>query len=113
MVRGNEITQYKPDKLCIGYNIRKEHKKFTNHVIETCEGDMFYAFSDGIPDQFGGDDGKTKFGQRVVEELLANISDLSMEVQTSAIKANVQNWMDYNGLKVSQLDDQLLLGVKI
>ncbi|MBQ3691415.1 MAG: SpoIIE family protein phosphatase [Bacteroidales bacterium] len=113
MVRGNEITQYKPDKLCIGYNIRKEHKKFTNHVIETCEGDMFYAFSDGIPDQFGGDDGKTKFGQRVVEELLANISDLSMEVQTSAIKANVQNWMNYNGLKVSQLDDQLLLGVKI
>ena len=113
MVRQNEATVIKPDKLCIGYNIKKIDKDFTNYVIKTEKGDMFYAFSDGIPDQFGGEDGKAKFSQKNLLELLSNISDFSPEIQQSSIKANVANWMDYEGKKTKQLDDQLLIGIRV
>lgn len=113
MVRNCEMTVVKPDKLCVGYNIRKETAKFTNHVIDTKPGDMFYAYSDGIPDQFGGDDGKTKFGQKMLEDLLTNISDLPVPIQQSAVTASVEGWKTCNGQPVSQLDDQLLIGIKI
>ena len=113
MVRNNEATVVKPDKLCIGYNLKKIDKNFTNYVINTKKGDMFYAFSDGIPDQFGGEDGKAKFSQKNLLDLLSNISDFAPNIQQAAIKANVANWMDYDGKKTKQLDDQILIGIRV
>lgn len=113
MVRNNEATVVKPDKLCIGYNMKKIDKNFTNYVINTEKGDMFYAFSDGIPDQFGGEDGKAKFSQKNLLELLSNISDFTPDIQQASIKANVANWMDYDGKKTKQLDDQILIGIRV
>lgn len=113
MVRNNESSLVKPDKMCVGYNIKKLEKPFTTTIIEVQKGDMFYAFSDGIPDQFGGEDGKQKFSQKNLLELLENIADLSMEIQQTAIKANVMNWMEFDGKKYNQLDDQLLVGIRI
>ena len=113
MVRNNEASVIKPDKLCIGYNLKKIDKNFTNYVINTEKGDMFYAFSDGIPDQFGGEDGKAKFSQKNLLELLSNISDFAPDIQQASIKANVANWMDYDGKKTKQLDDQILIGIRV
>ena len=112
-VRNNEALSIKPDKLCIGYNIRKENATFVNNVIDTQPGDMFYAYSDGMVDQFGGDDGITKFGQRALEELLCNIADLPIEVQKASVAASLENWVTYNGNRTAQLDDQILIGIKI
>jgi len=74
---------------------------------------MFYAFSDGIPDQFGGEDGKAKFSQKNLLDLLSNISDFAPNIQQASIKANVANWMDYDGKKTKQLDDQILIGIRV
>lgn len=52
MVSDGKLKEIKPDKMPIGV-APFEEISFTNHRIEVKEGDRFYMFSDGYPDQFG------------------------------------------------------------
>jgi serine phosphatase RsbU (regulator of sigma subunit) len=45
---------------------------FENHSLALRKNDMIYLFSDGYPDQFGGEEGK-KFKYRRFRHLLLNI----------------------------------------
>ncbi len=115
-VHDGEVALYKPTKLCIGHNFMKEDLRFSNEEIEVKPGDMIYAFSDGIPDQFGGDDGHSKFGNKQIKELMAEICTLDTSRQRLIIEQRIDLWRNvpfYDRDQVPQLDDQLLIGIRI
>jgi serine phosphatase RsbU (regulator of sigma subunit) len=107
MVRKGEIIEYKGDRMPIGIHMGKE-KPFTNHVIDCQVGDLIYLFSDGFVDQFGGDEGR-KFLIKNLRELLLSISSEPMDKQKLMIENTLDNWKK----NYAQVDDILLVGLKI
>lgn len=112
MVRDGQITKIKPDKMPIGLYLGDE-VPFTTHKIDILQGDMFYLFSDGIPDQFGYtfDDKKEyhQFSLRRLEKILIDNSQMDMETQKAAIENAIDSWK--NGYQ--QLDDNILIGFRV
>ncbi|MBO7441070.1 MAG: SpoIIE family protein phosphatase, partial [Bacteroidales bacterium] len=110
---------YKPDKISISYNPTRKDEPFTDHQIQIQKGDMVYAFSDGISDQFGYEDGVTKFGSRQLQNILTEMSFFDLPAQRRIIESSVDNWRigaffaGLTEIKAPQLDDQLLIGVRI
>ena len=80
---------------------------------------MVYAFSDGISDQFGHEDGITKFGSRQLQNILTEMSFFDLPAQKKIIESSVDNWRigaflaGLTEIKAPQLDDQLLIGIRI
>ncbi len=83
-------------------------KEFNNYVFQLKPGDRIYSFTDGYPDQFGGEDGK-KFNAKRFKEFLLSIRNNSMEKQKELITENFYTWMG----DIEQVDDVLLMGVRI
>lgn len=88
-------------------NGRKE-KDFANNVIDYETGDRFFVFSDGLPDQLGGEEHKKFFTRRVKEWLARNVD----ESMTSTSKDLVKTFYDWKGTD-KQVDDVLLIGVEL
>ncbi len=118
-IDGGTIREFKPDKISIGNNIMRKNDTFTDHTFPVRKGEMLYAFSDGIADQFGSDDCMTKFGVKQLHTILAEASFLDLPTQRSIVESVVENWCTgayLAGLadaEVPQLDDQLLVGIRI
>ena len=83
-------------------------KEFSNHVFQLKPGDRIYSFTDGYPDQFGGEEGK-KFNAKRFKEFLLSIRNNSIEKQKELITENFYSWMG----EIEQVDDVLLMGLKI
>ncbi|OFX46949.1 MAG: hypothetical protein A2046_12755 [Bacteroidetes bacterium GWA2_30_7] len=90
--------------------LRKEtdNYKYSNHIVELSEGMMIYLFSDGYLDQFGGDENR-KFNGAQFRELLLSINKLPAEEQKTIVSNTIEQWRGDN----KQLDDMLILGIKI
>jgi ligand-binding sensor domain-containing protein/serine phosphatase RsbU (regulator of sigma subunit) len=72
------------------------------------EGDSIYLFSDGLPDQFGGADGR-KMKIARLKKIIEEISGLPMREQEKAISDFFFEWKgDYE-----QVDDILLMGIRV
>ncbi|MCK5693550.1 MAG: SpoIIE family protein phosphatase, partial [Bacteroidales bacterium] len=56
LVRKGELIEYKGDKMPVGQHIVEE-KSFTSQRVQLEHEDMIYLYSDGFPDQFGGEKG--------------------------------------------------------
>jgi serine phosphatase RsbU (regulator of sigma subunit) len=106
LVRNQEITELKADKMGIGANAKAA---FSNHTLELKKGDMIYLFTDGFPDQIGGPKRK-KFFYPPFKELLLQISSLDPEVQKLKLNETHNEWM---GDKMDQTDDILIMGIRI
>ncbi|MBK9192682.1 MAG: SpoIIE family protein phosphatase [Crocinitomicaceae bacterium] len=72
------------------------------------QGDMFYLFSDGYADQFGGDKGK-KMKTSAFREALLKYAHLTMKDQCKALENYLSEWQH----NFDQLDDITVLGVKV
>ncbi len=48
-----ELIELVPDKMPVGKH-DKDHIPFTQRTVHLQNGDIVYAFTDGLPDQFGG-----------------------------------------------------------
>jgi PAS domain S-box-containing protein len=107
MIRDNELVEYKADKFSIGGNLPVE-KVFSEHGIVVREGDVFYVFTDGCIDLFGGENEK-KFRASGLKELLLSIHQFPMEQQELLV---TQAFNDWKG-DLEQVDDILLMGFKI
>lgn len=81
---------------------------FTLNSAHLQEGDVFYLFSDGYVDQFGGDRGK-KMKSKLFKELLVEIYELPMDKQKKLLIDYFNNWK----VDLEQVDDVCILGVKI
>lgn len=82
-------------------------KAFANHIIELEKGDVVYLFSDGYPDQFGGDDEK-KFKYKQLKELLLKVHKKPMSDQKEILHKRFEEWKG----DTMQIDDVVILGVR-
>jgi serine phosphatase RsbU (regulator of sigma subunit) len=107
LIRDGEIHIYPADKIDIG-RFSEEKAEFNNHLIECTKGDMLYLFSDGYVDQFGGPKGR-KYKSQKFRDFLVSIHQKSMEDQKKMLNDEIENWKG----KISQIDDILVMGIKI
>jgi serine phosphatase RsbU (regulator of sigma subunit) len=107
VVRENNLLELLPDKMPVGKH-DKDINGFTNHEFNLQKGDMVYAFTDGIPDQFGGPKGK-KFMYKQLKQLLVDISQLPLDEQKEKVSNALNQWKG----NLEQVDDITLIGVKI
>jgi len=85
-----------------------EEKFFDDQEYYLKEDDAMYIFSDGYPDQFGGPDGK-KLKIVRLKRLIDEISDLSMSEQSKRVSDYFDEWK----ADIEQVDDVLLMGIKV
>ncbi len=105
-----KLYEIKPNKMPIA--IYDKMDKFTTHEIQLNKGDQLYMFSDGFADQFGGPKGK-KFKYKAFKNLLLENANLSMNKQQEILNNTLRNWM-LNGKSVEeQVDDLVVIGLKI
>ncbi len=107
LYRNNELIEIKADRMPIGIYV-KEKESFTNNEIELQKGDVYYIFSDGYQDQFGGEDGM-KFKTKNFKQLLLEIHQKPMAEQREILNTTIDNW---RGIW-EQVDDIIVLGVRI
>ncbi len=80
---------------------------FTMNEIEYKDDDIFYLFSDGYKDQFGGEFNK-KFLRNQFYNLLTSIHTLEMEKQKEILEKTLIDWMKDN----LQTDDITVMGIR-
>lgn len=100
------LIELKPTKRPVG--LFDAEKEFTSVDLDLYQGDMFYLFSDGYADQFGGDKGK-KMKTSVFRDVLIKHAHLSMSEQKVILENHLENWQQ----NFSQLDDITVLGVNV
>ncbi len=105
LIRANALIELKDDKLIIGMN--PKDIPYTNHEMDILENDMFYIFSDGYVDQFGGSENK-KFMYRRFRYLLMTIHSFPVNDQKAILEDNIRTWMNGN----VQIDDIMVIGFR-
>jgi serine phosphatase RsbU (regulator of sigma subunit) len=105
LIRNNSLTEIKGDKIIIGMN--PQGLSYTDHELDLMDDDIFYIFSDGYVDQFGGSD-KRKFMYRRFRYLLLTIHHFPVTDQKSILEENIKTWMGSN----DQIDDMMVIGFK-
>ncbi len=108
-VRNGELKELKGDKMSIGglYTEGME-VQFHTYCVEVKKGDMFYMFSDGYVDQFGGGRGRKYLAKRF-QEMLRLVSGKDIEEQEKEIQ---RSFMEWKGAE-EQIDDVLVIGFRI
>jgi CheY-like chemotaxis protein/serine phosphatase RsbU (regulator of sigma subunit) len=107
MIRDGELMHEKGCKMPIGIH-RRAKESFVNHYINIKQDDLFYIFSDGYVDQFGGEYGR-KFLSANFKKLLLEIADKPLLEQRQIIEKEFDDWKGER----KQLDDILVIGFRI
>jgi serine phosphatase RsbU (regulator of sigma subunit)/CHASE3 domain sensor protein len=105
--KSGELIEVKGDKSPIGSFGHNFDKLFTSQKMGVRKGDTIYMFTDGLQDQFGGDNGK-KFMIKRFRDLLIEIQPLSMADQKIRLDKEMDLWQG----KYEQTDDMLLIGIR-
>lgn len=105
--RGSDLIEYKADRRSIGGETSLDYCFETRKVMAQ-EKDVFYLFSDGYQDQFGGPKGK-KFMSKNFKRLLQEIKDLKAEKQRAILEETLNDWRG----NFEQIDDILILGFEV
>lgn len=108
IIRDGMLIQSKGNRFSIGSYFDNRMRPFTNQETELFPGDVVYIFSDGYPDQFGGEDDR-KLSQRRFRELLMNIHKEDMQRQKELLGEYLVTWMNDN----IQTDDICVVGYRI
>lgn len=110
IIENGELEIIKGDRTPIGGQKLRAEKSFQTHEISLKEGgkQMFYLFTDGYQDQFGGPD-KFKFLMKNFKSLLLEISSLPMIDQKYKLAKTINEWQG----EEDQTDDILVLGFRI
>lgn len=104
-----ELNIVRDNRYSIGESFISHQKmQFKNHSISIDSPKMFYLFSDGIQDQFGGPKDK-KLGIKRLRRNLESIHKDAAHKQEKHIKDMVENWKGSE----EQVDDMLLIGFRL
>jgi serine phosphatase RsbU (regulator of sigma subunit) len=107
LIRDKELTEIKADRLSV-CAFSKNSGPFTMKEIECKKGDVFYLFSDGYKDQFGGERDK-KFLRSNFYMLLFELHDLPMFKQKEILEQKLIEWMK----DTIQTDDITVMGFRL
>jgi serine phosphatase RsbU (regulator of sigma subunit) len=105
LIRNDNLVEIAADKIIIGMN--PDRRSYVDHEIELLENDIFYIFSDGYVDQFGGEENK-KFMYRRFRYLLLTIHSFHVNDQKAILEENIKTWMGSN----EQVDDIMVIGFR-
>ena len=108
LLRKDRLIELKGDKQPIGISHFNTTQQFIQQSVSLQKDDLIYLFTDGYPDQFGGEFGK-KFKYKQLEELLLSIHHRDMHEQLEILEEVHKDWK--GGL--DQVDDICILGIKI
>lgn len=108
VIRDGMMIQSKGNRFSIGSYFDNKMRPFTNQEMELQKGDMLYLFTDGYPDQFGGDDDR-KLSHRRFREVLMSIHHLDVEAQKKVLEDNLAMWMGDG----KQTDDICVIGIRV
>ena len=107
IIMGGEPVYIKGNRSSVG-GMSYSEKFFDDQEYYLAEGDAVYLFSDGFPDQFGGEDGK-KMKVARLKKLIESLVDMPMEKQKDYITNFFYDWKgDYE-----QVDDILFMGIRM
>jgi len=107
LVMGGETYYIKGNRASVGGETVQE-KYFDDQEYYLNEGDIIYMFSDGLPDQFGGTDGK-KMKVARLKNLIDDISGLPVKEQEEALEKFYREWKG----NYEQVDDILFMGIQV
>ncbi|HIA35624.1 MAG TPA: hypothetical protein EYN89_02545, partial [Flavobacteriales bacterium] len=114
-IRNGELEETRADRMPIGIYSDDGGKVFTNYPMDMEKGDMYFFFTDGFVDQFGGPKGK-KFMNKRFKSLLMDIHLQPMEEQKTKLDEVIEDWkanIDGYGNHYEQMDDILIIGVRV
>ncbi len=103
----NKLFEIPPTKSAIG-NSALVNLEFTQTEINLQKLDCIYLFTDGITDQFGGDNNK-KYSTKRFKNFINQLHMHDMQAQLSYITAEYDNWKG----PLEQLDDICVMGIKL
>jgi len=106
LIRDQKVELIEGDKMHVSFSHLID-KPFTYKEFKIKRGDIFYMFTDGYEDQFGGPRDR-KYSRRKLCELLNSISQKSMKEQKDIIFSNIRDWMK----DTFQVDDISFIGIK-
>lgn len=104
--QGGSIVEYKPTRRHIGGRLVAT-TPFQIHSVWAETGDEFFVFTDGVTDQIGGQQGK-KWGIDKLQNWLRSRTLKDKEFMDS-LNNELKAWQGPR----KQLDDQLMLGIRI
>jgi serine phosphatase RsbU (regulator of sigma subunit) len=104
-VTNGVLKEIKAHKQPIGKSLI--NTPFPTHHMRLEQGTVFYLFSDGYADQFGGKDGK-KFMYRNLLKEFHEISSLPLKEQGERLDMHFQSWRG----PLEQLDDVCVIGIR-
>jgi phosphoserine phosphatase RsbU/P len=105
-IHNGELIEIKPQRIPIGLSEKKI--SFLKVPLNVSKNDMFYMFSDGYIDQFGGPSSK-RFMIKKLKEVLSGIHHLPLEEQKARLLAEILHWRG----DLEQTDDILVLGIRL
>ncbi|MGE0562405.1 MAG: two-component regulator propeller domain-containing protein [Flavobacteriales bacterium] len=106
-IRNNELHELKGSRQPIGGSAPIDFE-YELSEFEYLKDDVYYMFSDGFPDQFGGPKGK-KFMNKQLKDVFMKIYKKEPITQKELLKQELVKWMGDN----EQIDDVLVMCVKI
>lgn len=101
---GYTLYEIPGDKMPVAFYDRMD--KFTTREFTFEKGDLLYMYSDGYPDQFGGERGK-KFKYIPFKRMILANAHLPLDEQNQIYSTTLDEWMGSN----EQIDDICLIGV--
>lgn len=102
-----DLTIYKLDHKHIGDADEVENFSYKKDVIHLRDTDTLYLFSDGYPDQFGGEKNKKLSIKRFIA-LLNGVSRQDLGEQNLILQDHLNEWIG----ELEQTDDITLIGIK-
>lgn len=107
------IEEFKGDKQAISASSEVQKFPFTHQEISYQKGDRIYITTDGLPDQFGGPNGK-KYKIATLRRFLISIQHLPFEDQKIQILNELNSWMKPSAnIHYEQVDDITLLALEL
>ena len=103
IIRDDELIEIKGDRKSIGE--ANAEIPFSKQKIEIKNSDIFYLFTDGFADQFGGPN-KKKLKIKGLKEILTSNTNKSMRHQKHRIEDAFEIWKG----DIDQIDDVCIMG---